>query len=600
MQPKLATHPTQLRKTILHRLCSCAMIALYLSITTVAANASNIQYDSVYGAALSITSPTGSAISLQRDAFGRQAVTMQQDNNQINLNYDIRGRRIQKTSATGTTTYTYNAGLWPLATINEQDQIDYHIMGPDGLPLMSVMNSLAKTVYPVKDRLHSARLLIQVNGGPLGEYSYSTMGRVTESDDNTALNAYPFRYQSHEYDSEFDLHNFIAREYSANMGRFLSMDPGHQSVSPYTGMLNNWPNGTDLTGATFQQTMRNLGGLAVSTLGYGSLGCIAAVCGGMVAAPVDNLSMGDSVSAIFGFGSVQRSLAGEIVLREITVLAGNFLIPPIASLIEATRNYIGSYGETEMSDGLHVVSGRSVAGLAGLAHSALIYGGTTIVFGEQHALGALGFVLDAATDAFFFNLPVMFGDRPSVSLRRAPPSNSSFREAFADAFHGILGLDRNVRISFGGYTRAYLNYSLRIRYFRDSTGRGSYLSIRETLFAGSLAGSHFTSGTTSQVLHDVSLAVILASDAPSYVSRVRPPPTLAVNNDGIQGPLILSTSNSGSDEHDLSPSPQNDILSNSPLDNNVIDRSPQLSIQDSPQLNIQETEHSSSGSGVIE
>lgn len=60
-------------------------------------------------------------------------------------------------------------------------------------------------------------------------------------------------YQGKCLDEEFDLDwsDFGARNYDAQIGRFMQLDPADQFASGYVGMGNNWVNGTDPTGAFF-------------------------------------------------------------------------------------------------------------------------------------------------------------------------------------------------------------------------------------------------------------------------------------------------------------------------------------------------------------
>ena len=67
-------------------------------------------------------------------------------------------------------------------------------------------------------------------------YNYQPFGGMI---DNNASEPLSYKYTGHEYDEETGLHNFRARLYDEDLGRFYGVDPQGQFASPYTGMGNN-------------------------------------------------------------------------------------------------------------------------------------------------------------------------------------------------------------------------------------------------------------------------------------------------------------------------------------------------------------------------
>ena len=102
-----------------------------------------------------------------------------------------------------------------------------------------------KTIeFPLKDHLGSPRVVLKqdiVNGNVTGlsaidMYSWHPFGGILQTEGNGEPH-YGFTGQEKDYES--DLHNFRARQYSDNLGRFFAVDPQGQYHSPYVYGGNN-------------------------------------------------------------------------------------------------------------------------------------------------------------------------------------------------------------------------------------------------------------------------------------------------------------------------------------------------------------------------
>ncbi|MDW3196851.1 MAG: RHS repeat-associated core domain-containing protein [Cytophagales bacterium] len=99
--------------------------------------------------------------------------------------------------------------------------------------------------FVLKDHLGSSRIVLQDNGTVSSTYNYLPMGGLMNS---TVSENNPYRFQGQEYDAETGLHNFRARFYDDELGRFFGMDPQNQFASPYVGIGNNAVNFVDPDG----------------------------------------------------------------------------------------------------------------------------------------------------------------------------------------------------------------------------------------------------------------------------------------------------------------------------------------------------------------
>jgi len=153
------------------------------------------------------------------------------------------------------TLYLHGGNPWPLVeieTVETQAQTSgsvtqtttttWHIYGMNGLVATHTND---KTIeFPLTDHLGSPRVVLKqdiVNGSvtklkEVGTYSWHPFGGILQ----TLGNGEPhYGFTGQEKDYESDLHNFRARQYSDNLGRFFAVDPQGQYYSPYVYGGNN-------------------------------------------------------------------------------------------------------------------------------------------------------------------------------------------------------------------------------------------------------------------------------------------------------------------------------------------------------------------------
>jgi len=161
--------------------------------------------------------------------------------------YDPFGRRIQKSSASGTTNYLYDGD-------NTLEEVD-----PSGNVLARYAQSLSievplaqlrsgTTSYYGADGLGSITSLSNSSGAIVNTYNYNSFGNLTAS---TGAIVNSLRYTGREFDSETGLHYYRARYYDQSVGRFISEDPigfGGSGPNVYEYVFNRPINLTDPNG----------------------------------------------------------------------------------------------------------------------------------------------------------------------------------------------------------------------------------------------------------------------------------------------------------------------------------------------------------------
>ena len=163
----------------------------------------------------------------------------------VAFKYDLFGRRVQKSSASGTTNYLYDGDgdnaieeldgsgnvLARYAQTLEMDEL-----------LSEYRSGLAS--YYEQDGLSSVSSLSNSGGTLANTYVYDSFGKMTTF---TGTLTNPFRYTARDYDMESGLYYYRARYYDTSAGRFLSEDPlgVRDQLNMYVHVRNNPTNFDD-------------------------------------------------------------------------------------------------------------------------------------------------------------------------------------------------------------------------------------------------------------------------------------------------------------------------------------------------------------------
>jgi RHS repeat-associated protein len=174
------------------------------------------------------------------------SVTLPGSGGTVSFKYDPFGRRIYKSSSSGTSIFAYDgdnlveetdSGGVAVARYTQTENIDE--------PLAMLRSST--TSYYHADGLGSVTSLSSSAGSIANTYTYDSFGKLTAS---TGSLVNPLRYTARESDTETGLYYYRARSYDPAIGRFLSEDPirSRGGIDFYTYTANSPINLTDPLG----------------------------------------------------------------------------------------------------------------------------------------------------------------------------------------------------------------------------------------------------------------------------------------------------------------------------------------------------------------
>jgi len=192
------------------------------------------QYTSVGGASPSYNSRGDlsgiNGWSFTYDAFGNLSSAQSGTNAAYHYARDPLGRRAIRQSGSNTI-LLLNAGDTMLEAYNASNSSASSYIYEPGIdrPLAQVLSS-GVVRYVHQDALGSVVMLTDSNGAAYQSYSYDAWGKVTARDASgsviasSAISA-PWLFTGRRFDRESGLYHYRARTYSAELGRFLQMDP---------------------------------------------------------------------------------------------------------------------------------------------------------------------------------------------------------------------------------------------------------------------------------------------------------------------------------------------------------------------------------------
>jgi len=182
-----------------------------------------------------LTDPSGKSYTW--DFENRLASAFVPGTGTVSFKYDPFGRRIQKSSALGTTNFLYD-GANPVETIDQNGNVLARYTQNRGMdePLSELVSGT--TSYYQQDGLGSVTSLSNSAAALANTYNYDSFGKLTAS---TGALANPFQYAGREFDPETGDYEYRARYYDQTVGRFISQDPaGYKAgMNVYRYVRNN-------------------------------------------------------------------------------------------------------------------------------------------------------------------------------------------------------------------------------------------------------------------------------------------------------------------------------------------------------------------------
>ena len=197
----------------------------------------------------------------------------------VTFKYDPFGRRIYKSSSSGTSIFAYDHDNLIEETNSSGGVVARYSQGLNTDEPLAMLRS-STTSYYQADGLGSVSSLSNGAGAVAQNYSYDSFGNIIAT---TGSLVNSFRYTRREWDTETSLYYYRARYYDPQSGRFLSEDPirfrGGVDFYPYVG--GNPLNALDPSGMlVFAVYYKGTGQLTVTDLNTGETVIINVESGG--------------------------------------------------------------------------------------------------------------------------------------------------------------------------------------------------------------------------------------------------------------------------------------------------------------------------------
>lgn len=139
----------------------------------------------------------------------------------VTFKYDPFGRRIYKSSSSGTSVYAYDGDTMVEEVNSTGAAVARYSDGTNVDETLAELRS-GTTSYYQADGLGSVTSLSNAAGAIANNYTYDSFGNLVAST-GTILNS--FRYTGREFDTETNLYFYRFRYYDSAAGRFISEDP---------------------------------------------------------------------------------------------------------------------------------------------------------------------------------------------------------------------------------------------------------------------------------------------------------------------------------------------------------------------------------------
>jgi RHS repeat-associated protein len=149
------------------------------------------------------------------------SVTLPGSGGTISFRYDPFGRRIYKSSLSGTSVFAYDGDNLVEET-NSAGAVVARYSQTQNIDEPLAMLRSAATSYYHADGLGSITSLSNAAGSIANTYTYDSFGKLTAS---TGSLVNSFQYTARESDTETGLYYYRARYYDPNAGRFIREDP---------------------------------------------------------------------------------------------------------------------------------------------------------------------------------------------------------------------------------------------------------------------------------------------------------------------------------------------------------------------------------------
>jgi RHS repeat-associated protein len=194
------------------------------------------------------------------------SVTLPGSGGTVQFKYDPFGRRIYKSSSSGTSVFAYDGDNLIEETNSSGTAVARYSQGLNIDEPLAMLRSGATSFYHA-DGLGSITSLTNSSGAIAQTYTFDSFGNLTNSSGSLTN---PFQYTAREFDPETSLYYYRARYYDQSAGRFLREDPVRY-LGPdgnfYRYVSNSVPNLRDPGGLIGVGYSLNAGGYAGASPG---------------------------------------------------------------------------------------------------------------------------------------------------------------------------------------------------------------------------------------------------------------------------------------------------------------------------------------------
>ncbi len=231
----------------------------------------------------------------------------------VTFAYDAFGRRTKKSGSAGAVSYFYD-GDQVIAEYDGSGNLLRKFVYGTGIDEPIVMDNGGNQYFYHFDGLGSVTEMTDSGGAVVEKYAYNVYGKIQITDvSDTVLSESaienPYFFTGRRYDADTGLYHYRARYYSAELGRFLQVDPvGYfDSVNLYGYVLNNPILFIDPFGLKYAEQFAGVGAATGAATGAGvaiagSLVVDAATGGLNIIATPAEVAVGTAIGAAVGAG----------------------------------------------------------------------------------------------------------------------------------------------------------------------------------------------------------------------------------------------------------------------------------------------------------
>ncbi len=261
----------------------------------------------------------------------------------LNLEYGGDTQRVLKCYTSGASTnsklYLHGQNDYPLIERNKTsaaaETLAVYIYGANGVIAKRVGSTV---LFLLKDHLGSTRVVMDATGLVRTYYDYDALGNLIRTG---TVNEVKYQFTGQEYD-ESGLHNYRARLYDSDLGKFYATDPAGQGWSPFVYAGNNPVIMIDPNGNWFFSAFLGPVGTVID----------AALWSATLDAAVQGTKIALGVQKEFNFAELGGAFAGAAIGSGLGLIAPSFSGSPLALKYAGKAVYAGFTGALSSAGGL--------------------------------------------------------------------------------------------------------------------------------------------------------------------------------------------------------------------------------------------------------